>query len=127
MALAAFVVLIALAIALFVVFALASGARSAKTGAEDVAPAEALDGPVVTYEVPEGQDPVALLTTLRQAGYEAQPGHPPTPPVVHVACRPGDREELRRTIASAPANIEGDSAERAGVATRPVRFTDEGA
>ncbi len=112
-----------LVIAVIAFFALAgaAGVRSAKAGSvEQPAP----EGPTVTYRVPEGHDPIALVTALQRQGYDARAGDPPTPPTVVVACAPGEREDLRRAIAEAPVNLEGDSAEATGAAT-PVRFADE--
>ena len=76
--------------------------------------------------MPEGQDPVAVLAHLREAGYDAyaaDPGDPLGPQAVVVACRPDDRDRLRSTIASAPTSVS----DRTSSATSPheVHFADE--
>ena len=122
MALAGAIVLFAVVLALAVVFFTAGTARSAKEGGTELVEVE---GPTATYRVPECQDPVALVSALHRAGYDARQGEPPTPPLIHVVCPPEGRDELRRAIQQAPVNLDGDTSERTGAATGPVRFTDE--
>lgn len=74
------------------------------------------DVETVTWNVPEGQDPVPVVTSLRAEGYQTSTdagrivvGHPDGV----------DREQVRALIAHADLNLEGDPARRT------VRFTDE--
>jgi hypothetical protein len=84
----------------------------------DLARAGATPG-ALAYRVPEGQDPAAVVTALRGEGLEAVADGD----VVRVG-GPGqgepDREHVRRVLAVAPLNSEGDPAW-----TRDVRFLDE--
>lgn len=82
----------------------------------------------VTYRVPRGQDPAAVLAVLFQEHYAAaEDPEFPTDIVITLPGRAGDgtepqeRERVRRLIAErAPLNMEGDPS---GV--RVVRFLDE--
>jgi hypothetical protein len=61
------------------------------------------DRPTLRYEVPPGQDPAAVLTELRRAGYDASADSEPGPssPVVIIGTTTGgapDREQLRATL-----------------------------
>jgi hypothetical protein len=61
------------------------------------------DRPTLRYEVPAGQDPAAVLTELRRAGYDASADSEPGPssPVVIIGTTTGDapdREQLRATL-----------------------------
>ena len=61
------------------------------------------DRPTLRYEVPAGQDPAAVLTELRRAGYDASADSEPGPssPVVIIGTITGDapdREQLRATL-----------------------------
>ncbi len=120
MALAGTVILIVVVLLVAVVLTATAGARSAKAG--DTGTAE-VQGPTVAYRVPEGQDPVAVVTHLRQSGYDAELGDPPAPPTVVVVCPPEGRDELRRAIATAPLAVD-DSPSNDAVPAQ-VRFTDE--
>jgi hypothetical protein len=61
------------------------------------------DRPTLSYAVPAGQDPAAVLAGLRSAGYDAsadaEPG--PSSPIVIIGAHDGapDREAVRRTLA----------------------------
>lgn len=123
------VVVIVLAVLLVVALAVTfGGARSAKSG--DSAHGSAVAGPTVEYRVPRGQDPVAVVSRLRQAGYDARPSEPasqptpPTQPTVVVVCPRDERDELRRAIATAPMSSVEDP--HGGVVQwHEVHFTDE--
>jgi len=71
------------------------------------------------YLVPEGHDPVPIVTALQREGYDAvSEGQE-----VVVPCRTDperERARVRAVIAAAPLNLEGDPA-----SGREVRFTDE--
>jgi hypothetical protein len=123
MALAGFVVVLVVLILVVAVVTAVGGTRSAKAGDTGTATVE---GPTVEYLVPDGQDPVAVISHLRQAGYAAHPSEPSVQPAVVVVCPPEGRDELRRTIATAPVSVVDDPSGR-GVHRTPsqVRFTDE--
>jgi hypothetical protein len=76
------------------------------------------------YRVPEGQDPVAVMTALRGDGFEPVQDTATAGRDVLIPCPAGkDRERARvRAIIEhvAPLNLEGDPAD-----TPPVRFADE--
>lgn len=76
------------------------------------------------YHVPEGQDPVAVITALRQEGFEPVQDSATAGRDVLIPCPSGkDRERARvRAIIEyvAPLNLEGDPAD-----TPAVRFADE--
>jgi len=82
------------------------------------------EGEAVRYQVPEGQDPAAVMAALRHEGFEPVGDQEATEQDILVPYRgPADRERVRRIIASAPISLEGgphptDSASE-------VRFTDE--
>jgi hypothetical protein len=88
------------------------------------------DRPTVRYEVPNGQDPAAVLNQLHQAGYDASPDSEPGPssPVIIIGTTSGtapDRDRLRTLLADAPVNVD-PSVDSATEETRStVRFMDE--
>ena len=123
MALAGVVVLVVVVLVVAVVLTATAGARSAKAGSLDAGGPE---GPTVTYHVPDGQDPVAVLAHLREQGWDthaADPGDPLGPQAVVVACAAGRRDDLRAAIASAPSSVSGDAS--SGPTPEAVRFGDE--
>lgn len=79
--------------------------------------------PALRYEVPDGQDPAAVLAALRNSGYvasaEQQAGNQGLLIGLPEGERP-DREQVRSVIAGANTNLEGD----ASPAATP-RFDDE--
>jgi len=82
---------------------------------------EVLESDTVSFRVPEGQDPAALLAALHTAGYDAALATAATDPVLAVTTEgPADREAIRSVIATAPTNPEGDH-----LGTREIRFLDE--
>ena len=86
------------------------------------------DRPTLRYQVPPGQDPVVVLTGLRQAGYEASADSEPGPssPIVIIGGTDADpdREAVRRTIAELDGtNVMAD--ESAEVERSRVKFVDE--
>lgn len=68
------------------------------------------------YRVPEGQDPLAVLSALQQAGYDAVTEGEDV--VVPVAA--GDRERVRSVIEGSAYNLDTDVGP-----DRRVRFADE--
>jgi hypothetical protein len=120
-ALAGAVVLLVVVLVVVVVATTLGGARSAKAGDTGTTTVE---GPTVEYRVPEGQDPVAIISRLRQAGYDAMPAESALDPTVVVVCPPDRREELRRVIASTPMSSVEDPHE-GGTSPHRVRFVDE--
>jgi hypothetical protein len=68
-------------------------------------------GGSLRYHVPVGQDPAAVITTLRQAGYEVTRDQAPTRiQDVVIACPEGvdiERERVRSVIARAPIDLGG--------------------
>lgn len=96
------------------------------TSSEAVDPhAEVLKGPHVRYRVPGGQDPVVLLTRVREAGYSAVPGPEDRGGEVVIGLLEDTeqaRDAVRRIIAGARStNIEGPPV----LDTAPVRFEGE--
>ena len=86
--------------------------------------------PTVRYEVPNGQDPAAVLNELRAAGYDASPeSEPGTSSSTLIIGTPTggapDREELRRLLANASVHMDPslDPGNRQTPST--VRFLDE--
>lgn len=87
------------------------------------------DRSTLRYEVPEGQDPAAVLAGLRGAGYDASPDSEPGPssPIVIIGEAQGgepDREAVRRTL----TELDGTNVvpeESATVRRSRVRFVDE--
>jgi hypothetical protein len=80
--------------------------------------------PSLEYVVPDGQDPVVVLTALSADGYTATTD-PAAPNLVHIACPAGldrERPRVRATIQHA-----GVTAVDTGVPFEPdqVRFVDE--
>ena len=75
------------------------------------------------YRVPEGQDPVAVVTALRLAGFEVEQDASSTyGGQVVVTGAAARREEVRRVIAeNADLNLETDPAG----GSDGVRFVDE--
>lgn len=121
MALAGIVAFVVIVLVVVVLTTTLGGTRSAKAGDTGT---ETVEGPTVEYRVPDGQDPVAVVSRLRQAGYEARPAEPADHPTVVVVCPADQRDELRRVIASAPMSSVEDPH---GGALSPdaVRFADE--
>jgi len=86
----------------------------------------------VRYDVPEGQDPAAVLVALSRAGFEAV-ADPSDVHRITIVCPlgPGQREEVRLLLEQETANtLEGQ--ERGDHAVdpppqggRPIRFVDE--
>ena len=71
------------------------------------------------YRVPQGQDPVAVITALQRAGHDAVADGDD----VVVTCRGGgasEREQVRSVIEGAAVNVESDV-----VPGNRVRFADE--
>jgi hypothetical protein len=86
------------------------------------------DRPTLRYQVPPGQDPVVVLTGLRQAGYEASADSEPGPssPIVIIGGSGADpdREAVRRTLEDLDGtNVMAD--ESAEVERSRVKFVDE--
>jgi hypothetical protein len=87
------------------------------------------DRSTLRYEVPEGQDPAAVLAGLRGAGYYVSPDSEPGPssPIVIIGEAQGgepDREAVRRTL----TELDGTNVvpeESATVRRSRVRFVDE--
>lgn len=86
------------------------------------------DRPTLSYVVPPGQDPAAVLAGLRSAGYDASADADPGPsdPVVIIGAPGGapDREAVRRTL----AELDGTNVvpEESGHVERSrVTFVDE--
>ena len=75
------------------------------------------------YRVPEGQDPVTVVTALRLAGFEVEQDAASTyGGQVVVTGAAARREDVRRVIAeNATLNLEDDPAAGSG----DVRFVDE--
>lgn len=98
--------------------------RTASAGAVDPH-AEVLERPHVRYRVPEGQDPVVVLTQVREAGYNAVPAPEDRGGEVVVALledTPQARDALRRVIGGARAtNVDGPEVMNPG----PIRFEGE--
>lgn len=72
--------------------------------------------PTLRYRVPEGQDPLAVLTAVRQAGYEVVTEDD----LVVVRAGEEQRESVRATIEGAGINVENPTPPG-----HPVRFVDE--
>lgn len=88
------------------------------------------DRPTVRYEVPAGQDPAAVLTQLRQAGYDvsadSEPG--PSSPILIIGTDSGgppDRERLRAVLAHASVNVDPAYDSETELTRSDVRFLDE--
>jgi hypothetical protein len=86
--------------------------------------------PTVRYEVPNGQDPAAVLTELRQAGYDASADSEPGPssPILIIGSTNGgapDRERLRVLLARASVNVDPSVDSDSEVTRSSVRFMDE--
>jgi hypothetical protein len=79
------------------------------------------DDTTLHYRAPEGQDRVAVITALTQAGYDADPDRTDHQ-LIHVPCPDGDRDRVREVIASVRT-----TALDAGVPMEPgtIRFSDE--
>ncbi|WP_310964661.1 hypothetical protein [Nocardioides terrisoli] len=83
--------------------------------------------PMLRYRVPQGRDPIVVLSALRQGGIEALPDSQDSggSTDVLIPCPRGTetlRERVRGLIeAEDRINLEGDRAE-----VGPVRFADEG-
>jgi hypothetical protein len=87
------------------------------------------DRPTLRYEVPAGQDPAAVLTELRRAGYDASADSEPGPssPVVIIGTTTGDvpdREQLRATLDRIDV-VNVDPEVDVPMDRPPVRFMDE--
>lgn len=86
--------------------------------------------PTVRYEVPNGQDPAAVIAELRAAGYDASPESEPGPssPIVIIGAANGgepDRERLRTLLARASVNIDPSVDSPTEETASTVRFLDE--
>lgn len=71
------------------------------------------------YQVPAGQDPLAVITALQRAGHQAVAEDED----VVVECRTGDereREQVRSVIEGATVDLDSDV-----VPSNRVRFADE--
>ena len=78
-------------------------------------------GDVLAYDVPPGQDPVAVLTALSEAGLTAEPDTGTTSQRLLIDAGTVEaREQAREAIADAPLNTQGDPA-----TDRAVVFADE--
>ncbi len=94
--------------------------RTRRQRADDLAERR-YDGDVIAYEVPPGQDPVAVLTALGEAGLHAEPDPDPARQRVLIDARTIEaREQAREAIADAPLNTQGDPGPE-----RAVVFADE--
>src|SRR3954451_24532012 len=92
-------------VVLLIVVAVAAALAVKRFGAREIQRSDRLqndDRATLRYEVPAGQDPAAVLTGLRQAGYDASADSEPGPssPIVIIGARGGDpdREAVRRTL-----------------------------
>lgn len=98
--------------------------RSASSGTVDPY-TELEQGPHVRYRVPDGQDPVVVLSRLREAGYTAVPDQGSYEQSVVIGLLEDTaqaRDTLRRLVAEARAtNVEGPPA----LDPTPVRFVGE--
>lgn len=117
-------VLIIAAIALWLLFG-----GLAVLGSRDVGRTGEVVRPDVDHElrylVPEGQDPVTVLTALHQHGYRAVLEEPDGRRIIDVTCpedKIHDREQVREVIAEAGTTLEPK--DRTGL-PHPVRFLDE--
>ncbi len=73
------------------------------------------------YRVPEGQDPAAVLATLRVNGFAARSTTSEGAPIVVISLpAPAGRERAREILRAAPVNTEGDPSGETDIA-----FTDE--
>jgi hypothetical protein len=122
-----------LIVVLFVVVALVLAAYALKRfGSREIEHSDRLqnaDRPTLRYEVPPGQDPAAVLTELRRAGYDASADSEPGPssPVVIIGTTTGgapDREQLRATLERMDV-INVDPEADVVMDRPPVRFLDE--
>ncbi|KRF15534.1 hypothetical protein ASG90_12685 [Nocardioides sp. Soil797] len=105
-------------LAALVIVALLSVLRGRERRAQEIARLD--DDQTLSYTVPVGQDPAAVLATLRSEGYEAvlQGSE------ITVACPAGadrERARVRALITNAPLDMEGDPSP-----TQDVQFPDEG-
>ncbi len=109
-------------IAVVVTFVLVG--RTASAGTVDPF-TEVEKGPHVRYRVPPGQDPVVVISNLRESGYQAVPDQGSHEQVVVVGLREDTgeaREGVRRAIADARAtNVDGPPV----LDPAPVRFEGE--
>lgn len=98
--------------------------KSASSGTVDPF-TEIEKGPHVRYRVPPGQDPVVVISTLREAGFNAVPDQASHEQAVVVGLKEDTaetRETVRQVIAGAQAtNVEGPPV----IDPRPVRFEGE--
>lgn len=98
--------------------------REQQRRADELAPLAGRGLGVFHYEVPDGQDPVAVLAALAAAGVHAESTLSRGRRLVLVDARGQDeaevRERARRAIADAPLNTQGDPAPR-----HDVVFIDE--
>ncbi|UNX56637.1 hypothetical protein MF406_18470 (plasmid) [Georgenia sp. TF02-10] len=117
-------VLIIVAIALWLLFSgvvFAGGSRTGRSG-KVLRPDPAHE---LRYQVPEGQDPVVVLTALHQRGYDAVLEEPEGRRIIDVTCpedKDHDREDVRHVIAGAGTTL--DEKDRTGL-PQQVRFLDE--
>jgi hypothetical protein len=114
-------IIVVVAIAVVMLLAVRTWASGHRQQAEELAsPRE----PTLDYLVPDGQDPVVLLTVLSADGYAAT-ADPATPNLIRISCPAGldrERARVRATIQHA-----GATAIDTGVPFEPdhVRFVDE--
>jgi hypothetical protein len=122
-----------LIVVLFVVVALVLAAYALKRfGSREIEHSDRLqnaDRPTLRYQVPPGQDPAAVLTELRRAGYDASADSEPGPssPVVIVGTTSGgapDREQLRATLERMDL-VNVDPEADVAMDRPPVHFMDE--
>ena len=117
------IVLVLVVLAVVAMLAIVPWARRQKAHVDHVA---GPDVETLRYQVPEGQDPVAVQTALKTAGFDAVPDpNDSYGGVVLVACPRGvaaQREEVRTIIREkALLNVTDD----APAHVRTVRFADE--
>lgn len=78
-------------------------------------------GGVLRYQVPTGQDPAAVLGTLRAAGVASEPDVVDGESVVVISLTPPHtRDSVRDIVRRAPENMQGDRRP-----SRVVTFSDE--
>ena len=119
-------VLIPIAVILFAVIAgvIALKRLSSRDGAR-ASQLREIKRETLRYVVPRGQDPAAVVAALQRAGYDAMPDAKGIDPgeilIGGSAGEAPDREAVRRVLADANANMEGQDMPEQPV----VRFADE--
>ncbi|WP_432476312.1 hypothetical protein [Nocardioides sp. GXQ0305] len=109
------VLLVLVVLAVVAALMVSAGRRRQREVAEIDRPETA----ALRYPVPEGQDPVPVVTALKDEGFDAlAEGHDVVVKVPTDAAR--HRSRVREVIAAAPSNLEGDASP-----DQDVRFTDE--